>query len=358
MNNLKNLRLSYKLSFPVVVLSLFCAIFFYSCEKDINAPQDTTDRGMAIQASFKIMKFNSFDEYLETKKKVLQMTFEELQAFEDSKSFISQGRAEDQFYYSIDPESFQNIDELREFVAKNSKFVKLVYDEDGEYQVMTLHNENSDRYFMNIDGVFQVGERLYKVLDWTTKLSTNNENFDKLEGFSIDNYTSKLSSDFIVSKTEKMRYEDENSLTLKDAAYNCGTDFRKLQKNGKNRTELKGWIYYSHDWDVTIDPNNPIPFTVLYNMVQIKNQKRSAAWFNASRTTTYDLAIAFDLGNERYEKYESGTKKFAKKQFDLGGGVISFGYHSTLPLHYGGYDCYVKTPSIDAINKKCNASLL
>ncbi len=346
MNYFKNLKLSRNHNFEALALLFVCTIFFNACEKDVNVTQALPDHMENTQASSKIMQFNSFEEYLETKQEVLQMTFEELQAFEESKNFISQGRAEEEFYNKIDPESFSSIEELKLFVAENSKFIKLVEDEDGEQELITINENNSDRYFLNSNGMYQVENVVYKVLSDEIKVSSNVEDINKLMQLDLANYKTNISSEFKIYTSEFIKNSHN---TIKSSS--CGTEGRKLQTNGNNRTEVKA--YYTWESTGTGDYRS-----YLWAKLRIKNQKRTlGVWFNAVRTTSYDLKVKYHFWSEgccweffSYDKTATSSS-FAKKEFETNVALtVNAGQHIE------AYDMWCDTPSIDDIDIECNVA--
>ncbi len=351
MNYSKNIKLSYKLSSSVLVLSLFSMILFYSCGKEDDDSQHLNTAKIVSQASSDIMTFNSIDEYREAKTDVLQMTFEELEDYEESKGFTSIGRVEDEFYNNIIPESFNDIEEVKEFTANNSEYIKLVEDEEGEQELVTINENNSDRYFMNNDGMYQVEDIVYKVLSDEVTLSTQAKNIDELKQLDLNNYKTNITSEFTIY-TLKSTVTNNSQITLRSSG--CGEEARKLQTNGKNRTEVKAYYEY-----IKVDGQDADELEV---RLRIKNQKKSAlVWFAAKRTTSYDLHAKYNFYNvntsdwETYQYDKAATDNyFAKREWSL----LVADTDDDHDNHIDAYDMWCDNPSIDEIDIECNASAL
>lgn len=281
------------------------------------------------------------------------MNFEELKNYEISKGFTSIGRIEDEFYNKINPESFKNIEEFNTFVANNSDYVKFVKDEDGELELVTINENNTNRYFMNRNGMYQVENTVYKILNDEVTISSQVENADKLVQLDLNNYKTNISSEFKVHTSKFATIDSEKGKNnLKSASPGCGKEAGKTQTNGKNRTQVLA--YYSYE----SAGNGDYRYWLEANL-RIKNQKKSLGiWINASRTTSYDLRVKYhykEEGNPDWDFF-SYDKTATQHDFSLREWTTVLTLTYTEDNHIEAYDFWCDTPSIDAIDIECNVA--
>lgn len=85
-------------------------------------------------------------------------------------------------------------------------------------------------------------------------------------------------------------------------------------------------------------------------------------WYWCSRTLSCDLKIAVDINTnsgwirKKFSKFELGKHDF-KLEFEIDGGIVSMGYWSTYDMHYGGLDCWAKSPATKEAKIECNTSI-
>ncbi len=77
------------------------------------------------------------------------MTKEERSAWEKEQGFKSFGTICDEFYETIDPESFKNVEEVKAFVEKNSDKIEFYTSSDGEIYCVTKDFLSAQRYLTN-----------------------------------------------------------------------------------------------------------------------------------------------------------------------------------------------------------------
>jgi hypothetical protein len=143
----------------IFILSLFCTILV-SCNKfetlDDNTLKDNN------QADEKILVFTSFDEYVAARNSSLSMSISELKDFEKSKGFNSFGRKCDEYCLQIDPEKFKSLEEIKAYINKNSEFIQLIKDDEGELTLEPILYKSIDRYIINKGKMYQIANNVYK----------------------------------------------------------------------------------------------------------------------------------------------------------------------------------------------------
>ncbi|MFO7656538.1 MAG: hypothetical protein R6W78_05685 [Bacteroidales bacterium] len=329
-----------------MLTATFSLLFFHACSKD-----ELKDISR-IETNSEILSFKNHNEYSETLKKVLALNSEELKEYEESRGYKSIGRMEDEFYNTIDPESFKSIEELKEFVANNSEYIKIVEDEYGEQELLTINANNSDRYFMNKNGMYQVGDLVYKVLNDEVKISSQVENIHKLMQLDLNNYKTNISSEFKIHSSKLVSLDmNDGQSTLKSTYPGCGEEGRKLQRNGNDRTEVKA--YYSYHI-----PGGGDPRYELRARLRIKNQKQTlGVWFLAKRTTSYDLRVKYHFMNDgvgwEYFSYDksANSNEFSEREWET---TVALTFSDE--NHIEAYDMWCDTPSIPDIDIECNTA--
>lgn len=84
----------------------------------------------------------------------------------EREGFVSFGKKADDAYYAINPEEmFNDMDEVIDYVLQHRELFQLILGSDGEYTVETRLYNHPFRNIANEEGVFQVGDSLYKIIE-------------------------------------------------------------------------------------------------------------------------------------------------------------------------------------------------
>ena len=86
------------------------------------------------------------------------MTKEERLAWEKEQGFKSFGTICDEFYETIDPESFKSSEEVKAFVAKHSDKIEFYTSSDGEIYCVTKDFLNIERFLLNKKQAYKIGQ--------------------------------------------------------------------------------------------------------------------------------------------------------------------------------------------------------
>ncbi|HKK61471.1 MAG TPA: hypothetical protein VJ951_02855 [Bacteroidales bacterium] len=333
------------------VFSLFISVFmFNSCSKEEFS--GLSER----QVLNEIVNFDSQEDFSTTLEKVVGMSSEELKAYEASKGYKSFGRTCEEFYRGIDFDDFTSLEELKAFIEKNSEYLTLVEDEEGELVLETVLSRSPYRYFVNNDKLFRIKDEVYKVFG-DGVISTNVSNIEVLKEMNSTSVTG-LDVDEQIRVMASYRASKFSENQLKDAVYNCGRHAEARKTNKRDRTKIEISIDYLDTYDI-----NNVPMTIYENRVLIRPYKRTlGVWYWCSRTLSCDIKVAIDhktaSGWQRgfYYKSESG-KHTSKLEYIMSGGVVSIGSWQRYDMHYGGYDCWADSPSTSHVHLECNTSL-
>lgn len=319
------------------ILSLCIGIiFFNACSKD-ESELITRDSDF-----LKITSFKDRQEYFETLNSILSMSPEELKEYEESKGYKSFGRLCDEFYQTINPEDFQSLEEIKEFVNKNSEYVKLVMDDYGEYSLESALSSNPNRYLINKDKMFIVNKNIFKVFEDAT-IAVDIDKKALLSVIKDDNYWN-------CSDNDNYRFMPINTTSsqLKDATNNCGTFARCLRTDKPDRLLLEISISYYDDYDI-----NGYPMTICQSKVFVKPQKKSIVWLNCKRTISCNIKLAIDTETTSGWKREfvyhtyNGTSPRSNYTYVIAGGVVSIGEWARYNMHFGGIKSTASIPDLN-----------
>jgi hypothetical protein len=312
-------------------LKLFMLLFigccstsiFYSCFKDEVSKSHMVETEM--------VKFKTLEEYNEALNTVLSMSKDERKSYEESKGYISFGRKCDEFYDEIDFDKFESLEEIKAFAASND-FIVLYEDDDGEFILETMLSSKRDRYFINSDRLFQIGDHVYKVFEDGTA-STHIDNLYKLtqiESFSINAIPEDV--EVLVSNTSR-------NFSLKDAAWDCGWYGYGAKSEGKYR------IGIGVELDKSDYLDGHIPYTLLKASGYIRSfRKGTFTWVYSNRWVAYSSKVAIDLDSPTgwtRNVYQKNGEHSIDGKFDYVylNAILSYGLPYYYGVHYGGFDC-------------------
>ncbi len=279
-------------------------------------------------------------------------------AWEDTHGFKSFGRVCDEIYDNAQPEKFTTIAEFNDLVSKESKYLYLDKLPNGELSLEKRLNMNENRYFINSDNVFQIGQTVYKVLEKGVA-STKAENAHKLQNINNENLYSFLN---------QSEFELTNGVmgsrlgkVLKDAQYDCGNTASRTESSGNDQTRMK--IQCGVDWNLSSQWVQP------YSKYTIGAYKRGSfflPWILVKRHISMDMKTRVDFKvNDSFGGYtwktailvDHGNDIFVDQHINTIKGDQVYGI-KTDECHYGGYDCWGDTPSAPTVNLECNITIL
>jgi hypothetical protein len=112
-----------------------------------------------------MLYFNSLEDCNSELNKVLNMSMQDREKWQMENGFKSLGVESDKFYASIESEKFVSIEDIKKFVEKNSIYLQLNEDENGEYELDVRLCHSPFRFLANKDGLFQVNNKICKVFE-------------------------------------------------------------------------------------------------------------------------------------------------------------------------------------------------
>lgn len=342
-------------------VALIVILAMSACKKDAADKSSNPKIQSNIKsASAKILKFGSYNEFKKELEYITSATFEEKQKWEESKDFVSFGRASDEFYLSLDPEKL-NIEKLKGIVEQNPEYLILLKGEDGEYTLESAFWDNPLRRFINQDKLYQIGETIYKLFSFGT-VSTNEYNIKKLKSITENNYLSfKNDADLLFINSHS------SDKILKDGQYNCGKDIEDRVTNGNNRIYI-----HVHNWNWDFEDNNfPSEDGTMnrtrYNVRPYK--KTLGIWYWCIRHISCSIRIATDRyiyenetvttpGYYRRQNQDTPPTTYSDNVEGFWDERISYDLGSPDYSHFGGYNCWGSQPSAGPVIIQCNTSIV
>ncbi|MBP7509352.1 MAG: hypothetical protein KA807_16180 [Prolixibacteraceae bacterium] len=232
-----------------------------------------------------ILYFRDMDEYKSEMDKVLNMTSEERDVWQQERGFKSFGIAAERFYKSIDQEKFKSIDEFKQFVNKNSKYIQLI-EENGDYILETQFYNNPGRYFMNEEGMFQIGENVYRIVKSGT-FYCRVEDYELLKDIDTDRLRINSSDGDVHCFISDSFY--------KSSSAGCGSGSRVETKK-----EVNGEWYMTR---LELDCGNmeDIFGSFAFSHFKVSSYKRGFLWiyYNYESTITYNAQISLFYKNDK-----------------------------------------------------------
>ncbi len=286
-----------------------------------------------------IATFKNNEEYQNSLIKVLSMSTNELKEYEESIGYLSFGRECEEFYNSIDFESFATFEELESFVEANSDYLVFNKDDNGELYLETVYCNSIDRYIMNKDRMFLIGDDIYKVFEDGVIISdaSNLDDLKKINFNSIDKVAENKDYRFVKSNKTITNAES------KDMAYDCGVFAEAKSDDGRDRTRIQISVehhygqYANHIW------------TDIYCEAIVRPLKRQlGVWIWCSRTISGDINVAYDYYDPTWgwqRSYFSGSNPGTGDSKWVVPHASPVDDYFTDVYHLAGYDCWADTPS-------------
>lgn len=331
-----------------IVLALIFLLTFglFSCSKD-----DLVDQNLKNSIS-DIFYFADDATHNDIRNKVLAMNLDELRAYEDSLGYCSFGRKCDEIYNNIDEDEFLSEEDITKFVEMNSEYLQFI-DIDGELYLETVLYDNPNRYLINDDKVFQIGEYVYKV--FADGMVRTNQNYKgellQLSGDSLP-YLKIYDENLTVIQRNVVSFECDT----KDDAYNCGTYASDDLVVGSEKIFIRIMVEDEIKYFANGDP-----YTKWTSSCVAKPYRKTLnRWYGCGRHITYEFNVAVDtddqVGNTtRTFLHHSGTNVSSREIEVTNAGEI----YGISFCHFGGYDCNASIPATDTatVKLRCNVSL-
>jgi hypothetical protein len=237
---MKNLKICL-----VIALFSFGAVVFNSCS---NEDEFINNNKLEVEKESEcpnMLYFETFEEFDKELQHVITLGINEKAKWAEQKGFNSLGVEAEKFLDNVDPENFKNIDEIKNFIEQHNNYIQLI-EEDGEYSVQTIYYNTPLRFFMNEEGIFQVGKYVFKVFD-KAEVTTSIQNLDKLKEINENNFEQfKEDTDICINMVSKPKLK---TVIIETDCTNGSSGTSQRIKTGKKYYRTKLLIVpESHDY--------------------------------------------------------------------------------------------------------------
>ncbi len=317
-----------------IYLFAILAITLTSCDK--------SDSVISLSESNKqgILTFSSIEELTSTVQKVNSMTPKERTDWESSKGFKSLGTICDKFYSSINYENFSNLDEIKSFVKTHNSQIQLVEDENGEISCVTQEYNNPERYIMNENRMYIVGNKVYRVFPEQRKVSCDIANITEL---------AKIKDFSEISKSQYSNFEVTERSKVSSSTNSNDQYFERTEKKSIGSKNYRTIVRVEA---VTLFWNSlGMPGTISYAMwYRIRNQSQFIVWWDTNASTkyapfNYKISNGSDVFTGTLQNSLLGGLSFTVNDDDISGYIGSYPYHepqqSTASPYIVTFDGYV-----------------
>lgn len=303
-----------------------------------------------------VLQLNSIQEADSLLDEILTMSNKELIEWQTQNNFKSLGVKSRILYETLHPENYSSKSSLVQSIKSNSEFLRLVKN-NGETQLEPIYFGIPYRFFSNYNGIFQIKDRYYKILE-NGMLSSDLENLNLLKSI---NQLSDINENSKIKLVYRTHYNPAEKRCL--GCNDCPADKTTYPENGNNRVKVEVGLGLT----ITYPPNAG----TLYRwtmLAEIRPQHRILGiWFFATRHIDYDIKLALDYyvwyeghpqetGWERITNEISGThfgtvvkSKLEKSNLEYPGNI----YHITA-VKMSGYDIMGDTADVSPVNLECH----
>ncbi|MBN1116431.1 MAG: hypothetical protein JXA77_04475 [Bacteroidales bacterium] len=334
--------MKYKIFFPVIiVLSLI------SCNKDYSILDESNSTN---NNSNKLLKFETKEEFNEAISEIVELSLNDLISYENLNGIRSFGRLSEEFYSTIDFEKFHSFEEIKSFVSCNSKYLQLNKDSNSEFELETKFYNRADRYMLNEDHMYQIGDSIFKVFDEGTIIADSKDiNISELNNNDVEHYKNNSLCRFVPNQKNK-------KILFKTTTAGCGTARTWISENNKNRLKVE------------IEVDKFLNQNVTCHFLARPYKKTLGVWYWCSRTMKADVKLYFyymDVANTTsssttYKWFNDdltyyhnwiGTNKYeASKKIGLNG--VCNG--ADCQPYFSSWDVWVDTYDVSPVDEDCN----
>lgn len=280
-----------------------------------------TSDELASVASTKqdILTFKTVEEFNTTVQKVNAMKPEERSAWEKSKGFKSFGTICDEFYSTINFDNFKNEAEVLEFIKSNNDKIQIIEHSDSSKCFETQEFNNDTRFLMNKDGMYIVGNTVYKkfVEGCIATSISNVETIANAKDFNSLKSNPIFTISYLTPKKTIQKIQNLKVPIQKVTNANIGTSFGDWD-NKTTYATFRIELYLNTSTSYTLipnpDPNKPpyVGETFRNTSCLIKNYRKGIfGFYSVQRYTTFNISVVTsdNLGLIDNSKNTTGTNQ-------------------------------------------------
>lgn len=160
----------------IACMALLVALFV-SCSKEQETNGYSHYNNISSKDGYNLLSFEDMTQLYQKIEEIESQ--DDLEQYETNLGYSSIGRLSDDFFSSINYSSFNSADELVEYMSLNSKYVDTEPEYDNGISYMPKFFHNRFRYVANNDGIYKVGDSVYRLFR-TGTVSTASTNLDTL----------------------------------------------------------------------------------------------------------------------------------------------------------------------------------
>lgn len=149
----------------------------FSCTKEMLEKESNLKNTNDIQET--ILNFKNETEFQTTLETIISFSKIEREQWAKENNFCSYAEIAENFYFMVNPEQFTNENEVRTFVNEHQDYLQL-NTRNGELYLETPLIDNLEKYLVNKDRLYQIGDQVYKVFDGL-KIHTNIQNIAEIK---------------------------------------------------------------------------------------------------------------------------------------------------------------------------------
>jgi hypothetical protein len=312
-----------------------------------------------------MLQFKDHDELSATLSLVSNMSENERKQWENSQNFKSLGRISDEIYAKANPENFKSMEDFYSFVEKNSAYLQLEEDKDGQILNTKLYF-TALRYIVGKDQFYQVGDIVSKVFEQGVA-STHIDNIGELKN--LDEKRFELSrKQEVSSNISTYSFDDcfERRPATKDLANDAGLDHTVRRDNGNQRTLMRITL---HSYRTAVLPGgvNTVPAAAVEVEFHVRPYKKTLGiWYFCSRTITASACVVVDYlvpNNPAWQRFpwkDEVTSKSDSHYTKFSGIYQLYIGHdaSGSRFHFGGFRCSAYTASTGTVTLNENTHIL
>ena len=241
--------------------------------------------------------FDNYDELLEVTEKTRSMNLEELNEWKKKKQFNSPVIEALNRYYSFNFETAISEQDILSFVNNNSKYLQLI-EKDGDTYLETIFHNNKNRFILNSDYLFQVGDKVHKIFA-NGEIIANIDQIDYLKNLSEFEFSELMKNDDVSKDMTIIQRDLGENQVINNRYNNCPREDEGRATSDNQRTLV------SVKLDDITNFTGPDHKYEIYSFVR-PYKKTFGIWYHASRTITWSkdytvyLAAGSYLGQSLY----------------------------------------------------------
>lgn len=298
----------------IALVTTVLTVFNSACSKDEGM---ITDIKMAEK---EMLVFKDYEEYSSALNKVLSFDEDELKLWEEQQGFKSFGRICDEMYENVKQKDFTTIEGLMEFVNSHNTFLKLEKMETGDYVLEVALEKHLNRYLLNRNKMYAIGENAYKVFEEGVATTSLSNKEILINATTLKDVDEHVSIKYSGSK-------ENHDITVKNIAGPGTFLATKWEEVGVDAVKIRISLDYS--WQ----NHSGLPITYLHNYINVRGYRKFLVWMYDTVSISGSFKVKGTHLGEPYLFNKIFEKKYCKEQimWIFEGPVYEMGYIHFIP---------------------------